>query len=182
VLLLAGLAAPASLAAAQPTWTAKGSITALKLHSITVHGQTCRITTASPSRATLRLYGVGIEAKIACANGVLHAIDPLHAPTVIKVPGTVYSPPTTSGSGNSLATAQTIVALSSGLISPSSSLTGGTPITALTDSAISAGGGTVSLTCSIGAGSPDLGNLAVGDRIIRMDCKNGVLTSITRAG
>jgi hypothetical protein len=186
VLLLAALAAPASLAAAsQPTWTAKGSITALKVHSITVHGQTCRITTASPTRATLRLYFVGASAKIACANGVLRTIDVFKvAPaSIILAPPNGSGTFTASATGNpNLLLTQTFVTLSSGLISSSNSLAGGAPITTLTDTSISAGGGTVSLTCSIGAGSPDLGGLAVGDRITRMICKNGVLMDLTRAG
>src|SRR4051812_28180845 len=65
-----------------PQWTATGGVTALGKRSITVHGQTCRITTASPPSATLRLYHVGAEARIACKKGILKTISPLRASTV----------------------------------------------------------------------------------------------------
>lgn len=91
------VAAPAGLGASGTNVTARGAITALRVKSITVHGRTCRITGASPDRATLRLFYVGAEAKIACANGVLRSITSLNQPTMISVPGTS----STAGSGGS---------------------------------------------------------------------------------
>jgi hypothetical protein len=183
-LLLTGLVSPTALAST-PTWTAKGAITTLRLHSITVHGQTCGITTASPSRATLRLYGVGIEAKIACKNGVLRSIDPLRTlKPIVSGPPVVPAPPTASPASPGLDNA---ILLGTGIISGgmvtsiAESLiglgTGSFPITALTDTSITGNG---RLTCAIGSGSPNLGFFQVGDRLSRMDCRNGVLTSITR--
>jgi hypothetical protein len=170
-LVLTGLVSPVALATT-PKWTAKGAITTLRLHSITVHGQTCRITTASPSRATLRLYSLGTEAKIACKNGVLHAIYPLLSPKPIVIGPPVLPAPS--------ATAPRVTVVSSaGLITGSGS--GGAPISELTDTSITAGFGRINLTCTIGSGSPNLGGFQVGDRVTAMNCKNGVLTSITRA-
>jgi hypothetical protein len=185
VLLLAGLAAPASLASAQPGWTAKGSITALKLHSITVHGETCRITPTSPGRLTLRLYYVGAEAKIACAGGVLRKIDVLSA-----LPGVTSVGPTHPGStelhaaatGNpTLLMTQTTVGNGTG--TRSDSLSGNFSVTAIGNGSITAGrpGSSLSLTCSLADGSPEVGGFQAGDALVNMQCRNGVLTSITRA-
>ena len=153
--------APASLAAApQPKWTAKGSITALKVHSITVHGQTCRITTASPGRATLRLYGLGIEAKISCANGVLRAIDVLKSLPPIKsteptnpAGGSDLHASAVGGSGVLLS--QTIV----GAITSSASMSGSFSVLALGNGSITAGRpiAPLSVTCTLGDGSPEVG-------------------------
>jgi hypothetical protein len=181
-LVLTGLAAQASTAAT-PKWTAKGSITALRLHSITVHGQSCRITTASPSRAILRLYGVGTEAKIACKNGVLRSIDPLHilTPIVSGPPVLPARPPASSappGLGGAILLGSSLT--SSGEVNSSQSLIGNASIVALTDTSITAGASWPSLTCAITSGSPNAG-FQIGDRVSRMDCRNGVLTSITSA-
>jgi hypothetical protein len=188
-LVLTGLASPVALATT-PTWTAKGAITTLRLQSITVHGQTCQITTASPGRATLRLYSLGTEAKIACTNGVLRAIYPLHTlKPIVSGPPVFPAPPPASPTspgldnaillGQSLISGGMVVSRSESLVAvPSGS---GFPITALTDTSITAGSGRSSVTCAIASGSPDLGFFQVGDRLSRMDCRNGGLTSITRA-
>ena len=57
----------------------------------------------------------------------------------------------------------------------------GVPITALDDGSITVGSGKVVLTCTIGAGSPSIGGLQIGDRVHDMRCRNGVLASITLA-
>jgi hypothetical protein len=176
VLVLVGLSVPAGLAATAPKWTAKGAITKLNTRAITVHGISCRITTASPARATLRLYYVGAEAKIACAGGVLRAIDVLkQLPTIVGKPTT--GPPTTF---QAVPGATLLTTVTSG--SRAAELLGGTiSITAAGNGSITAGGGTLALTCALGEGSPDIGGLQVGDRLTRMECRNGVLTALIRA-
>jgi hypothetical protein len=178
VVILAGLAAPAALAATpQLKWKAKGPITALHLHSITVNGKSCRITTGSPARPTLRLYYVGAEAKIACADGVLRKIDVLNVLPSVTIKGSQPG----SGGGN-FGTAS--VSLSqTGVITSTSGAFGfaAVPISAIGNGSITVGTGPGILTCTIGEGSPDVSGLQVGDRITGMQCRNNVLTSITRA-
>jgi hypothetical protein len=178
VLLVVGLAASAALAATpQLKWTAKGSITALHLHSITVNGKSCRITTASPARLTLRLYYVGAEAKIACADGILRKIDVLNVLPSIKIKS---SQPGTGG-GN-FGTASVSISQTGVITSTSGAVAfAAVPISAIGNGSITVGSGPGTLTCTIGEGSPDIGGLQVGDRVTSMQCRNGVLTSITRA-
>jgi len=180
-LVLAGLTAPATLAATTPRWTAKGAVTRLTAHTIVVKGVPCRITSTSPSRATLRLYYVGAEVKIACREGVLRAIDVLkQLPSITSGPPTFTRPPSgTTPVGPLLLTHST-----SGTTTTSSaiSLLGGPiSITALGDGKITAGGGSFTLTCTIGDGSPDVGSYEVGTRLTRLTCRNGVLASLTPA-
>jgi hypothetical protein len=180
-LALAGLAAPAGLATTTPNWTAKGEVTKLNARTITVNGRSCRITSSSPDRLTLRLYFVGAEVKIACADGVLRAIDVLHPLPAITVGPPTFTrppPPSSGGPSGSAILTQTI---SGATTSSASALVGTTSITALGDGSITAGGGSLMLTCTIGAGSPDIGGLQVGDRLTRLEGRNGVLTSLTRA-
>jgi hypothetical protein len=182
VLLLAGLTAPASLAAApQPKSTAKGEITALNTRAITVSGRKCEITTASPTRATIRLYFVGADAKIACANGILRAIDVLKSLPPVKstqpthpAGGSDLHASAIGGSGVSLS--QTTV----GGITSSASMSGSFTVLALGNGSITAGRpiGPLSLTCTLGDGSPEVGGFEVGDTLSNMQCKNGALTLI----
>jgi hypothetical protein len=163
-LVLTGLAAPTALAT-PPKWTAKGAVTTLRLHSITVHGTTCRLTTASPPRSTMRLYYVGAAAKIACAHGILRAIETVPLPPVIvtaPLPGASATRTTTTNGPLSFET-----------------VGGNFAITALGTS-ITVGGGSLMVTCTVGDGSPDVSGFQVGDRLSRMECRNSVLTSITR--
>ena len=178
VLVLAGLAVPAGLADTAPKWTAKGHVTKLNTHAITVHGTSCRITSVSPGRATLRLYYVGAEAKIACTAGVLRAIDVLkQLPSVMSQSVTRTPPTAASSAGVVTAGTQTSSNTSIGTVSASGSAS--FAITAVSSTSISVG--PLSLTCRIGEGSPDISGLQVGDRLTRMECRNGVLTSLTRA-
>jgi hypothetical protein len=184
-LVLSGLTAPAALAATAPKWTAKGAITKLNTRTIAVHGTTCRITSTSPARTTLRLYYVGAEVKVACTNGVLHAID------VLKQLPSVTSTGPQSGGGTTLPAiatqsavlmTQTSQGLSGSSISSSNALVGRFSITAVGGSSITAGRGGLSLTCTLGEGSPDVSGFQVGDTLSDMRCRNGVLTSLTPAG
>jgi hypothetical protein len=175
-LVLAGLTAPAGLSATAPNWTAKGAVTKLTAHTIVVKGTPCRITTASPSRATLRLYYVGAEVKIACQDGVLHAIDVLK-----QLPSITVTDPQRAAGATITAIATTGVALSQSR-GPSVSLdvlAGQFSIAALSATSITAGRGPISLTCTLGDGSPDVSGLQVGDALREMRCRNGVLTSLT---
>jgi hypothetical protein len=178
VFLVAGLAAPAALAATpQAKWTAKGPITALQLHSITVNGKSCRITTASPARPTLRLYYVGAEAKIACADGVLRKIDVLNVLPSIKI----TSPQPGTGGGN-FGTASVSISQTGVITSTSGAVAfAAVPVSAIGNGSITVGTGPVNLTCTIGEGSPDISGLQVGNGVTSMRCQNGVLTSIARA-
>jgi hypothetical protein len=96
-LIVLALASQPASGASRERWTAQGIVTALGSRTITVHGATCRITTASPSSATLRLYYVGAEAKIACTKGVLRSISPVKGPTSIAI----KSHDVSSGGGSS---------------------------------------------------------------------------------
>jgi hypothetical protein len=180
-LVLAGLTATAALAGT-PTWSAKGTVTALNRNAITVNGRNCKITTVSPPRSVLRLYFVGAHAKISCAGGILRKIDVLQALPAITTAGppTYPKPSTTTSSSTSsstIVTSQTIV----GLSGSSSGISGTFSITAIGNGSITGGAGRISLTCTIGDGSPETGGLQVGDRLSYMHCKNGVLTDLTRA-
>jgi hypothetical protein len=184
VLALAGLSVAAGQAATAPKWTAKGAITKLNARTITVHGTSCRITTASPAHVTLHLYYVGAEAKIACADGVLRAIDVLHALPPVTSPGPAPCRATTLNF-----VANTSVSLSESRSCPSTSgglgsldvLAGHFPVTALSESSITAGAGSISVTCTVGNGSPDVGALTVGALLSRLTCRGGVLTAFTPA-
>jgi hypothetical protein len=176
-LVLAAVTTSAGTAATTPKWTAKGPVTKLTARMITVHGTSCRITPASPGHATLRLYYVGAEARIACRNGVLRAIDVLkQLPSI-----------TTTGPQPSVATLQAIattgVALSQtrGATVSLDVLAGQFSITALSPTSITAGRGSISVTCQLADGSPDVASYVVGSALTRLTCRNGVLTSVTPA-
>jgi hypothetical protein len=176
-LVLAGLTAPATFAATAPKWTAKGAVTKLTAHTIVVKGIPCRITSASPTRATLRLYYVGAEVKIACREGVLKAIDVLEQlPSII-----VTGPQRGAATLQAIATTGAALSQTRGAGVSLDVLTGQFPITALSPTSITAGRGLVSVTCQLGDGSPDVGSYEVGTRLTRLECRNGVLTSLTRA-
>lgn len=183
-LVLTGLVASAASAATpQPKRTAKGLVTALNTRAITVNGRRCEITTASPGRATIRLYFVGASAKIACANGILRAIDVLNAS-----PAITSTEPTHPGSGGDLHASAVggsgvlMTQTSVGGTTSSAGMSGSFSVLALGNGSITAGRtiGPLSLTCTLGDGSPELGGFQVGDALTNMQCKNGMLTSITR--
>jgi hypothetical protein len=83
-LVLAGLAvSPAAAASAR--WSAQGTVTALSVRSITVHGKTCRISPAASLRHALTQLGIGADAKIRCTSGVLKRVAVVK-PTVVTLP------------------------------------------------------------------------------------------------
>jgi hypothetical protein len=176
--VLAGLIVPAGFAATTPSWTAKGAVTKLTARTIVVKGTQCRITTTSPSRATLRLYYVGAEVKIACKDGVLRAIDVLKQLPSITVTGPQAGHGTTL---QAIATTGVSLSQSRGASVSLDVLTGQFPITALSPTSITAGRGSISVTCQLGDGSPEVGSYAVGSALTRLTCRNGILTSLTPA-
>lgn len=161
--VLAALTAPVALAAATPWWTAKGAITKLSAHSITVHGKSCRITSDSPS---IRVEIVGSTVRIVCDGGVLFEIDRLHL--LPPLPGSQSSTSSSSSSASSSSVSSTAVA-------------GDFTVTAIGGSITVGGSGSFEVTCTIGSGSPDTSGLGVGSHVSSMTCKNGVLTSLARA-
>jgi hypothetical protein len=175
--VVAGLFLPAGLAAAAPSWTAKGAITKLSPGAITVHGTSCRITSMSPARGTLRLYYVGAEAKIACVRGVLRAIDVLEP----LAPITSSAPPVRVATLTAIANSSVALSHTAGSTFTVDVLAGRFAVTTLSDSSITAGAGSIGVTCTVGNGSPDIGGLQVGDGLTRMECRNGILTALVRA-
>ena len=176
--VLAGLAAPAGASALAPRWTAKGAITRLNTHAITVHGTSCRITPASPGHAVLRIFVVGSKVKIECANGVLLEIDGLRPLPPIDL--TPTAPSSASSSSTTLAVSETQTS-SNGSTESQTVATGNFPITALGNGSISAGTGSQTVTCQVGSGSPDVSGYHVGDRLSRLECRGGVLSVLSRA-
>lgn len=169
--LLAALALPAAVGAHTPRWTAKGAITKLSPHSITVHGKTCRIARDSPS---IRVEITGATVRIVCDDGVLFEIDLLHP--LPSLPAGSQSSSSSSSSSVSSSSSSSSSSVSSIAIAGDFSIAaiGGGSITVK-------GAGSFQLTCTIGSGSPDTSGLAAGAHVSSMTCKNGVLTSLARA-
>lgn len=144
---------------ATPTDEAKpvtfgGAITALSDSAISLHDGdrdlTCSIGASSPSTDG---YAVGQHARVACLNGALVKIDAVTAP--VNPPKPTGDPPhKTVGARGTL----TVLSSSS--------------ITVHTD------GGDVS--CTVGDGSPQLGDFHVGD-LVKMGCVDGKLVSLAKA-
>jgi hypothetical protein len=153
--LLAAFAAPA--VAGAPRWTAKGAITKLGAHAITVNGKACRITPVSP-KLGLHVYVVGSKVKIVCAGGVLLAIDLLH-------------PSASTGSSSSSSSTSTASSLT---------VAGDLAVTALGGGSISVEANSSTFTCTIGSGSPDVSGFHVGAHLSKLTCADGVLTSLAR--
>ena len=132
-----------------------GVVTALSETSISLHDGsrdlTCAIGADSPPTAGVE---VGAHVKVACANGVLVKVALL--PTGDGKPA---PPPPVAPSHTTLAANGTVSALSSA------------SLTVHTD------GGEV--TCTVGDGSPSVGDVHVGDRV-KMGCVDGVLTTLAR--
>ena len=172
VVVLAAVTAPAGAAAHAPRWTAKGAITKLNRHVITVNGKSCRITPDSP-KLGLHVELVGSTVKIVCADGVLLEIDLLRPPA-----GTTAS---SGASGQSVSASSSSASSSSNGSSSSASalaLAGDFSVTALGNGSISVKGGSSSFTCKLGAGSPDVSAFHVGGHVSKMTCKDDVLATI----
>jgi hypothetical protein len=173
VVVVAGLAAPAGLAAHTPRWSAKGAITKLTKRSITVNGKSCQITTDSP-RLGLHVFVVGSTVKIICADGSLLTID-------LVRPGSVTSASSPGTSGQSVSVSSSSASSTSGSSSAGTSalaLAGDFSITALGSGSITVQGGKSSYSCKVGTGSPDVGAFRVGGHVSKMTCKDDVLTMI----
>jgi len=125
-----------------------GSISALTATSISVTGDRTLTCSVSSTSPSLGGFHVGDAVKMGCHNGVLVGI-------VASTPTTSSTTTTTTATTNAY---------------------GFGTITALTSSSISVTGDR-SLTCSIGSGSPALGDYHVGDAV-KMGCQNSVLYGI----
>ena len=137
-----------------------GAITSISTSSstVTVTGDrslTCTLVTSSPSLAG---YHVGDHVRIGCLNGALYVITRTDLPPPTSTTTTI--PAATSTIGHQ----PVRIRARSGLLSSATSI----EVT-----------GDRSLTCSIGAGSPTLGDYHVGDHV-KMGCQNGVLVAIVR--
>jgi len=146
------------------TVTFGGAITALSDTSISLHDGdrdlTCAITASSPSLGNAK---VGDHVRVTCTNGVLTAVAPVTPPPVVKPvePPRQPEPPKPAPP-----TTQTLT----GAI--------GT-ITVIGDTSLTVHNAEHDLTCSLGDGSPKLGDFHVGDHV-KVLCTDGVLTSIAR--
>jgi hypothetical protein len=158
--VLAALAPAQAQAATGPAVTAKGIVAAIGSHAITVNRHTCKITTLSPPRSTLRGFHVGDSAKITCRAGILRAIATLE-------PGLVI---TTSLSQTGSTDITAVPGTGAHML-----VTGRTY-----DSITFAAGGT-KLTCTIGVATPDLSGVQVASELKSVTCSNGVLTAFTPA-
>jgi hypothetical protein len=184
--VLAGLAAPPGLAGHAPKWMAKGAITKLNRHAITVDGRSCRITSDSP-KPSLHVYLVGSTVKIVCADGELITIDVLHPLTIPSVgtPGKAGQSVTVTSNSSSSSTGSSSSSSSSSSTSTSSSesalaIAGDFSVTTIGNGSMTVGSGSgrFSFTCSIGTGSPDVSAFHAGSHVSKMTCKNDVLATI----
>lgn len=168
--MLAAVAVP--VATADGT-TTSGRITSLTTKRIAIDGTqaaSCRIDAESPK--IVRRFIVGNRVVISCKNGVLTGIRGLDAAPVATAkaagPASIVSSATAHPSPTGVVTDTSLVGRN-------------VPITALTATAITVGAGSISVTCAIGATSPDVGGFRAGERAARVECKNGTLTKITRS-
>ena len=172
-LVIAGLVVSVAISSAGRKWTATGTVKTLSAHSITVARTTCRITSASPAKSVLRLYYVGVTAKIACVHGVLRAIAPAAISQGISVTGNAAC------SGSTLSfSANSAVSLShtNGCTFTSDVLSGRFAVLNFTGASVLAGSGSISLMCTIGSDSPSTSALAAGVQLTQLTCRDGFLT------
>jgi hypothetical protein len=162
--LLFGLALIAAPAAAANSTTSAGTIAALTANRIAIRGAhplSCRIGAASP--VGVQGFAVGNRVVITCEQGVLTGIqDPAAGAETIISSATAHSSPT-------------------GPVSESVLSGQNVHIAAVTASSITVAAGSVRAVCKLGPASPDIRAYRAGDRALRLECKNGTLTSITRA-
>ena len=176
--VLAAVTVPAGMAAHAPRWTAKGAITKLNKHAITVNGKSCEITTGSP-KLGLRVFVLGSTVKIVCADGVLLTIDLLHRATGTPgQPGSTASASVTSSANGSSTSVSSSANGSSSSSASALAIAGDFSITAIGNGSISVKGSSSTFTCTIGAGSPDVSAFHVGGHVSKMTCKDDVLSTI----
>jgi hypothetical protein len=183
-LVLAGLTASPGLAGHSFKWTAKGAITNVNKHKITVDGRSCLITSDSP-KPSLRVYVVGSTVKIVCADGELINIDLLHPLTLPSVGSngtsgqsvSVSSSSSSSTSGSSTSSSSTS-STSSSASNSALAIAGDFSVTAIGNGSITVGSGHFSFTCSVSSGSPDVSAFKVGSHVSKMTCKDDVLATI----
>lgn len=178
IVLATGLLAGPAVAAT-PHWTATGAITKLNKQVVTVHGKTCKIPAAL--RTVVKLYYVGAGAKINCVDGSLRKIDVLNVLPAINQPGPAHPSTQPSPVGSSAFLMGSTLLNGASAVYSTTGMVGNFSITALDGGSITTGSGKLSMTCRLGGDSPDLSGFQVGDKLSDARCKNGVLTSITRA-
>ena len=170
--VILGLAAAGTASARAPQRTTlTGTISVLKVRTITVHGShnlTCRITPASPR---LRGFALGATAKITCVKGVLAAITKPLSMTVTPVTPSGSSTATTKqepmpNDSPSPGTAGTKVA---------PSVDGSGTITLLTAGSVEFGN---DISCLLNSASPSVARFKVGSNV-SYTCTAGVLTAIS---
>src|SRR5438105_6909951 len=181
--------------------TAFGTLSAIGSSSITVDSLTCSVDSRSPSLAG---YHVGDTVRIGCADGVLAKIEKPHAPpapatafgaiAALTATSITVGPLTCSvgPSSPSLAGYQVGDRVGIGCLDGMLAKVGRPPEQQpqqpqqqfkTEQGAVSALGGTSitvgSLTCSLGAGSPSLTGVQVGDHV-GIGCADGVVTKIAK--
>jgi hypothetical protein len=155
--VLFGLAPVAASAGAKPPVVkASGKISALSGHSITIEGArdvTCRVRSILPRGLGFR---IGASAKVICLRGVLVAISS---------PGSTK----TGSEGEDSSTATASATASGGGTAVAATISGDTFRLAGAGTVTAVGGGKLSfsgeVTCSVGAGSPDVSGYKVGDGV-----------------
>lgn len=152
----------ASAATKPPVVKATGKISALSKSSITIDGTrdvTCRVRSVVPGALGFR---IGTSAKMICLRGVLIAIT---GPATAKSGTDGKSSSSSSSTSTSTATATA----SGGGTAVAATISGDTFRLAGAGTITAVGGGKLSfsgeVTCSVGAGSPDVSAFKVGDRV-----------------
>jgi hypothetical protein len=152
----------ASAATKPPVVKATGKISALSKSSITIDGTrdvTCRVRSVVPGALGFR---IGTSAKMICLRGVLIAIT---GPATAKSGTDGKSSSTSTSTSTSTATATA----SGGGTAVAATISGDTFRLAGAGTITAVGGGKLSfsgeVTCSVGAGSPDVSAFKVGDRV-----------------
>jgi hypothetical protein len=119
---------------------------------------------------------VGAAAKIACRKGVLTAIGAIQTNAATDIQGAAKTCESTQL--NYEANKEVSLSTSACPTFSASTLQGTFSVTASNSASITAGAGSIALTCSVGTGSPDLTAIVVGTSLNRMECRNGVLTGL----
>ena len=167
--LLFALSAPVvvvAAAGASGSATSLGRIVALSPTRIVIEGSgdlSCRIGPASPPAS--QAFAIGRHVVISCRNGILTGIR--------RAAATTPEP--------SMSSSERAHSSSSGRPSASAVLVGeNVPITALTATSITVEAGSVTVICKVAASSPEIVGYRAGDRITRLECRDGLLTRIVR--
>ena len=169
--LLVALPAIAAPAAAAETTTSSGRITTLTPSRIAIAGSrlvSCRIGPDSPPLT--QGFAVGRQVVISCREGLLTGIRPA-ALAPVPAPG----PATTVSSASAHSSASGRPVTSTDLVGKN------VTITALDPTSITVAAGSVQVSCRLAAASPSLTGYRAGERVARVECQNGRLTTIVHS-